>query len=309
LNGSLTQIDQKHKTVLLDLDIGQPVFGMPCCISIIEILKPILSNYEIQLPRGEGTNQDVIKLVKSFLINEIAPDSQEEYFVSTDYQKSKSNPNSLSIHGMVGRLFEELKDYYKEDKVVVIVNTNGWNSSVGSLIHKAIIDTINPTFMVEQKGIDYRDPNQLDDNLTVEAISVLEAYKTMKGKKRRNRLQEYELFDIHTSNSIYKEHVTYPDKLISYDFKENLSDILLQGKFDLYTMMKIQKVFEYDLSNIHLSADMAEYFQSDINIFEHLSDIFNNMIVAVCKAKRTDLSALNNQDDEDNQMLKYTFYK
>lgn len=213
------------------------------------------------------------------------------------------------MHGMVGRLFEELKDHYKNDKVVVIVNTNGWNSSVGSLIHKAIIDAINPTFMIEQKGIDYKDKIMLDDNISAEAISVLEAYKTKKGKRRRNRLQEYELFDIKTSNSIYREQVTYQDKIIDYDFKDSLSELLLQGKHDLYTMMKIQQVFEYDLASIHLSADMAEYFQSNINIFEHLSDIFDNMVVAICKTKKASLSALNNVDNDENQMLKYLFQK
>ena len=108
----------------------------------------------------------------------------------------------------------------------------------------------------------------------------------MKGKKRRNRLLNQEIFESTTNEVILKEQLKFKGRFIEDKDLQNLSKILLNDKADFYTWMKMQHSFEYDLSSVYLSADMTEYYLSDSSSFDDLSRIFKEWIVVVCKLQK-----------------------
>lgn len=255
--GCLASKNQKVRhihfsTIILDIDIGQALYGMPCCIKAMEMFSPILSNFEIKISE-EVKGNTVLKQIKSYFINEIAPDSQEEYYVGSDANKAVSTGSkTLTSNGMVRQLFDDVKEAYADKYAVVVINTNGWNSSVGNLIHKSISSIIKPNHEVELQGINYKDSAQLEDNTTHESVEVLEAYIHGKGKKRRNRLQEQELFDFNSSEVLHKEYVPFNEKFLPYGLRHKIPELLLHGKHDYYTLMKLQTLHSYDLKTNYL---------------------------------------------------------
>ena len=65
--------------IILDIDIGQPIYGVPCCIKAYEVLKPILSNYEIRL----NSNEDAIfRPISQIYIGEVTPYAQQDFYIS-----------------------------------------------------------------------------------------------------------------------------------------------------------------------------------------------------------------------------------
>ena len=74
---------------------------------------------------------------------------------------------------MIGQLYQDLKLMYLDKNVAVVVNTFGWNTSVGNLIHEEISKIIRPDHRVELKGIDFKESLLLEDNTSQKAIEVL----------------------------------------------------------------------------------------------------------------------------------------
>ena len=70
-NSLLTKISWKgsksltkhYSVVVLDIDVGQALYGMPCWIKAYEVLKPILSNYDIKISNEEKENS-VLRNIK-----------------------------------------------------------------------------------------------------------------------------------------------------------------------------------------------------------------------------------------------------
>ena len=170
INKILTQTEGEPKTLLMDIDLGQPIFGVPSWISLIEFQRPILSNYEINISREEKNENDVGILVKSYFINEIVANRNEDYLSGTDFTISRSSTRENPFHGIIGELFEEWKKLYSKEKSVLIINAGGGSAEVKNIIN------------YELNGIDYTDRNMLGENTTHKSVEILEAYKVSKGK-------------------------------------------------------------------------------------------------------------------------------
>lgn len=128
-NYLMTKVDwvstiEKHKQtdvesgsiVILDVDIGQPIYGVPTSIKAYEVVHPILTNHEMALSL-ETNEKWVVRLIKSYYIGEIAPDAQEEYYLS-----------------MVKKLYDFVVKTYQHKKAIIILNSFSWNDSVCDLI-------------------------------------------------------------------------------------------------------------------------------------------------------------------------------
>lgn len=276
---------------------------MPCCIKAIEVMKPILSNYEIKLC-NQKTDKTVLKLIKSLLINEIVTDRQEEFFVGVESKKFPSGQKVQGKDGMVGQLYKFIQDHYHSQKVAVVVNTNGWNSSVGTLIQQSLIDIINPLCEIDLPVIDYNDKLQIEDNDVNQALKSYEKFVRSKGRNRRNRLQNYELFDFKSHPVFIKESLPSYDRFIDLKFNEKTTEILLSEKQDFYALMKLQKTHKYDTSDLIFCADLNEYLYCDPSNKQSFLDMFADRMVAVCTSN--DLDKLQEDDsDDENQISLY----
>ena len=281
INGILTKSPEEWSVVLLDIDLGQPIFGIPCWVSWTEIRKPILSNYEIRIPLNNAEENDIGWVMKSYLINEISPERQEEYYVGTEYQGTIGSFNQqTSFNGIVGLLFNQIKAYYNDQKVVVVINSGGWTAEVKNVIN------------FELKGIKYDDKNQIEGNLTEEAQAVLWRYKNFKGRTRRNKLLELNTLDLHPSSPFYKENCNISDKVIKEKYATILPEILYYTKKDVYSLIKLQTQHSYSFDEVYLSADMTEYLFSNSDMANHLAEMFHNRIVAVWKISNDDISKI-----------------
>ena len=162
-NSLLTKVSLKSKkdlskqfaVVVLDIDVGQALYGVPCWVKAIEILKPILSNYEMKISVDVNENS-ILKYVKSYFVNIISPESQEEYYLA-----------------MISQIYHDLKLIYSNKNVAIVINTFGWNASVGNLIHEEILKIIKPDHKIALKGLDFNEINQNEENITQEALDVL----------------------------------------------------------------------------------------------------------------------------------------
>lgn len=132
-------------------------------------------------------------------------------------------------------------------------------------------------------------------------MKFLRPIKSQKGNKRRNRLLELNMLDLTPSNPLYKEDVKYPQRLVSGEYWQNIPDLLYYGKQDVQTLLQLQTSHWYALGSTYLCADMTEYIYSNPLIFEHLKEIFENMIVAICRIKRKDFSKIEIPEEKQDK--------
>ncbi|CAI2360120.1 unnamed protein product [Moneuplotes crassus] len=285
INKVLTQMSSNINVILLDIDLSQPIFGIPGCIRAIKFNAPLLSNYELNIDNSLKSG-GVAEVVKSYFINEINSERNAEYYKGTDFQISRSSDRDQPFHGMIGTLYKSLMEKAKEDgRTVVIINASDDRSEMKNMI------------VYRMEPLDFEKGILPKENKSIESLDVLQHYKSSKGS-RRNKLLKMNMFNCTPELDYYKENMRYPKKIINFKHKDRILDVLYSNMKDYNMLLKLQPCHYYYRSNCYISIDMSEEVHSDMKNTKHMKDLFQERVVALCKVKSSDLEMIKKEHPE-----------
>lgn len=284
INRILTENLPAPNTLLMDIDVRQPMSGIPGCISLIQFHKPILSNYELNL-NGQEKDESIATVLKTYLINDNSFDRFKDYYSGTEYQVSRESSKAQPFKGMVDVLYQEAQKLFEGKPTVVVINT-------GDAIHHGSL----PAYNVRIPPLNQMDP--ISGNVTDRSLDILQSYKNYKGKTRRNALIELNMYDISHGIPYFSENMKYDKSIIAEEYLEKLPNLAYYGLEDKKLLYTFLSTHVYDLKDLFLSIDMSENTLFDTNSIDQLKILTEERIVSISKIKVSDLERVKKHEEE-----------
>ncbi|XP_071531731.1 polynucleotide 5'-hydroxyl-kinase NOL9-like [Panulirus ornatus] len=258
ISNSLLCEKSESGIMCLDLDLGQSEFSLPTCISLIQLIKPLLGAACVH------HINELASYAKQILVGETSPK-----FMLQKYMGAVQYLHQLSL---------------EQPSIPLVVNTMGWTRGTGLDIMLDILRIIKPTHVIQIQSSNHA--NNFPMELHCEKV------ETVKGGIITNANEtelNYRLLVYLSTIRGYASHLSLKPNIV-----RDLSVITHVGQFiDLFQQQEQKKTEDKTTNVVKLSWSSIVLHVCDEQIpKKRILQVINGQLVALCEVRHDNVETV-----------------